>query len=65
MIEETLIRENLMTRYGYSPYCGRPRCMFNMPRTHFDGEQFKCSCGWRSQFPEEFIKRYKEKWKLN
>jgi hypothetical protein len=61
--EETLIRENLMTRPGYSPYCGDPKCSHKMPRTIFDGEQFTCKCGWRSAFPADFIARYKSTWK--
>lgn len=64
MKEETLVRENLMTRFGYSPYCGNLACYYGWPRTIFTGEQFKCRCGWVSKFPEDFIKRYKEKWNL-
>lgn len=58
----SLVRENLMTREGYSPYCGGERCSHLMPRTTWDGEQFKCRCGWRSQFPADFIAEYKAKW---
>lgn len=58
----SLVRENLMTRPGYSPYCGETRCCYSMPRTAWDGEQFTCKCGWRSQFPADFIERYKAKW---
>ena len=62
----SIIRENLMTRPGYSPYCGADRywgyCTYHMPRTRFDGEQFVCKCGWRSQFPADFIAEYKAKW---
>ena len=60
----SLIQNNLMKREGYSPYCGKmTNCM--MPRTKFNGEQFVCPCcGWVSQFTEEFIKEYKEKWHL-
>jgi hypothetical protein len=58
----TLIQNNLMTRPGYSPYCGGENCK-QMPRTIFDGEQFKCPhCRWRSAFTEEFIAAYKQKW---
>jgi hypothetical protein len=32
-----------------------------MPRTHFDGRQFVCACGWRSSFPADFIAKYKAK----
>jgi hypothetical protein len=55
----SIIRNNLMNDRGYTPYCGEERC-FN--RTKFDGEQFKCSCGWRSKFPNDFIAGYKAKW---
>lgn len=51
-----------MTRPGYSPYCGNGDCWHGMPRTAWDGEQFKCRCGWRSQFPAGFISEYKAKW---
>jgi len=57
-----IVRENLMTRKDYSPYCGNViKC--TMPRTHFNGKQFYCkSCGWVSEFPNEFIQDYKLKW---
>lgn len=65
MKESTLVRENLMTIKGYSPYCGGWDCYCN-PRTHFNGEQFKCNCcGWISKFSKEFINRYKKKWGIN
>jgi rubredoxin len=58
----SLVRHNLMTRQGYSPYCGGERCR-TMPRTRFDGEQFVCpTCGWRSSFEPEFIAAYKAHW---
>jgi hypothetical protein len=68
MTEETIVRENLMTEKGYEPYCGNnePRhypygC--DNPRTKWNGEQFVCpNCGWTSQFPSDFIERYKLKW---
>ncbi len=58
----SLIRDNLMNREGYSPYCGNDKCYYHWPRTTFDGEQFKCKCGWRSGFDTEFIDQYKAKW---
>lgn len=63
-MEETLIRENLMTREGYSPYCGSNNCSFRNPRSIYDirKEQFTCKCGWVSEFPSDFIIRYKTKW---
>ena len=66
MKETTLIRENLMNEKGYSPYCGNNVSRYaeggcSNPRTSFNGEQFVChECGWISQFPADFIKRYKE-----
>ena len=55
-----IVRKNLLTRKGYTPYCGNMNCK-RMPRTKFDGEQFVCdSCGWRSEFPADFITEYKE-----
>lgn len=59
MQETTIVRENLMTSFAYMPYCGVPTCR---GRAAFDGEQFKCKCGWRSEFPADFIARYKAKW---
>jgi hypothetical protein len=64
-MENSIVRNNLMTRPDYSPYCGDFACRFHMPRTTFDGEQFKCPCGWRSQFPADFIEQYKAKWRPN
>jgi hypothetical protein len=53
-----------MSKKGYSPYCGS-QDICPLPRTHFDGEQFFCKhCGWRSEFPEGFIREYKKKWDL-
>lgn len=58
----TIVRENLLTRPGYTPYCGNNHCR-SVRRTEWDGEQFKCNnCDWRSDFPDEFIAEYKAKW---
>ncbi len=60
----SVVRNNLMTRQGYSPYCGGSSCRI-MPRTVFNGKQFACPyCGWVSQFPSDFIEEYKRKWNL-
>lgn len=58
----SIVRENLMTRKGYSPYCGNTECRFHMPRTRYIGGQFQCGCGWRSSFDDEFINAYEAKW---
>jgi hypothetical protein len=64
MTESTIVRENLMTQEGYRPYCGSLNGCDN-PRTSWNGEQFVCPyCGWTSQFPNDFISRYKDKWNL-
>jgi len=61
----SIVREKLMKLRGYSPYCGNNCCSGRMPRTKWDGEQFKCpACGWRSAFPDRFIKKYKDTWEL-
>lgn len=58
------VRYNLLNQKGYSPYCGKADCYFLMPRTSWDGAQFRCRCGWRSQFPQDFISEYKAKWSI-
>ncbi|EKT4102139.1 hypothetical protein QEG57_002541 [Stenotrophomonas maltophilia] len=58
----SIVRNNLLTRQGYTPYCGEVRCTAGMPRTTWDGEQFRCRCGWRSSFPADFIADYKAAW---
>jgi hypothetical protein len=55
----SVVRDNLLTRPGYAPYCGNMTCPCGMPRTRFDGEQFACGCGWRSSFEAEFIAEYR------
>jgi predicted RNA-binding Zn-ribbon protein involved in translation (DUF1610 family) len=63
-----IVRNNLMNEKGYTPYCGNNISIWSEggcrnPRTYFNGNQFVCPfCGWVSVFPDEFIKRYKEKW---
>lgn len=59
----SIVRGNLMSRPGYTPYCGNMGCRLGMPRTHFNGQQFVCGCGWKSSFEPEFITAYKAKWK--
>lgn len=68
MSELTVVRENLMNEPDYSPYCGNNVSRNELsgchnPRTYFINGQFKCpNCGWISKLPDDFIKRYKEKW---
>lgn len=58
----SIVRDNLMTQPGYTPYCGGDDCTLRWPRTRFDGKQFACSCGWHTTFEDEFIESYKAKW---
>lgn len=52
------VRDNLMKRPGYMPYCGNEHFV----RLRFDGEQFACICGYRTEFPADFIAGYKARW---
>lgn len=55
---DTIVRHNLLTQRGYTPYCGADCCVG--PRTQFDGYQFACGrCGWRSSFDSQFIAQYR------
>jgi hypothetical protein len=57
----SIVRDNLMNRPGYTPYCGAAHCWFHWPRTRFNGQQFQCGCGWQSSFELSFIDQYKQK----
>jgi len=69
MQEESQVRQNLMDDITYRGYCGNdlPRNKYggcDNPRTIWLPEQgqFKCpKCSWISQFPEDFITRYRAK----
>jgi hypothetical protein len=55
------VRNNLMKRPGYRPYC---MCCIGLSRMWFDGEQFFCGATKeRTSFEPEFIAKYKERWK--
>lgn len=60
----SIVRRNLMERPNYTPYCGAKNCPYRWPRTVFDGQQFKCQCGFRSNFEREFIAEYMGKWNI-
>lgn len=66
MTETSIVRENLMTRKGYSPYCAKRKCASGWPRTIYNKTkmQFTCSCGWVTKFETDFIQRYKAKWNI-
>lgn len=52
-------RNKLLRSRHYSPGCFKCKS-----KTTWDSKvsQFSCQCGWRSQFPGDFIKRYKKQW---
>ncbi len=56
----SLVRQNMLTKPGYVPYCGKYDCKCRWPRTKFNGAQFVCDCGWESGLEPEFIERYKQ-----
>lgn len=55
----SIVRQNLLTRPHYRPYCGGERCYLNWPRATFNGTQFTCRCGWVSRYEPEFIEQFK------
>ena len=55
----SIVRNNLMKRPGYAPYC--MGCA-SFSRMVWDGEQFKHYCGARTEFPEDFTTGYKARW---
>lgn len=62
----SIVRNNLMTRPNYSPYCGGLGECDSMPRTDYVDGQFECPvCHWRSSFPEAFMKIYRAHWSLD
>ena len=58
----SIVRNNLMKRPGYAPYCGGSYDKCGLPRLRWDGEQFACGCGYRTEFPADFIAEYKARW---
>lgn len=54
------VRNNLMKRPGYTPYCANDAC--GLTRTRWDGAQFHCGCGFRTGLPEDFIAGYRARW---
>jgi len=66
--DRTIVRCNLINDPSYTPYCGNDLPARNIggcnnPRTdwvHSIG-QFKCyRCGYTTEFPTDFINRYKQ-----
>ena len=56
----SVVRRNLLSDKSYSPYCGADKCSHRWPRTYFVNNQFRCLCGWQSQYEPEFIQQVKE-----
>jgi len=56
---KSIVRSNMMQDVNYRGYCGNNSCKV-MPRTIRHVDQNKCpSCGWVSQYPDDFVARYK------
>jgi hypothetical protein len=55
------VRNNLMKRPNYSPYCGVGTCMM---RLSWNGAQFQCARhkDYVTNFPDDFIKKYSDRW---
>lgn len=54
------VRNNLMKRPGYAPYC---MCCVGLRRMVWDGSQFRCHATRnRTEFPADFIEKYKARW---
>ncbi len=62
MKEKTLTRENMMRDKNYVPYCGSCHEMSRMMRNDNNDGCICPVCDWSFTFPEEFMKRYNEKW---
>lgn len=58
----SIVRHNLLTRKGYSGYCGGSKCRYGMPRTSWNGTQFKCPCGYVSRIDIAFLTTYVKYW---
>ena len=59
------VRQNLMIRPNYTPYCGNFKYC-TLPRTFYDQGQFRCPrCGWVSNFPQDFMELYHSHWGNN
>lgn len=56
----SIVRNNLMKRPGYAPYC---MACTSMSRMVWDGMQFKHVCGSRTEFPDDFLALYRARWK--
>lgn len=58
----SIVRNNLMSKPFYKPYCGSNHCSGMNPRMVFSKDQFECAaCGSRTSFEAEFIEEYKIK----
>ncbi len=57
---DSIVRNNLMSRPGYAPYCGSDQCSCGTPRATWDinRQQFTCRCGWVSAFDADFVREY-------
>lgn len=64
LVENSIVRHNLLIRDGYAPYCGNGSCMNRVPYNMVTGIAI-CSCGWTSPaLTKEFIDLYNQVWGL-
>ena len=68
------VRNNLMKQEGYAPYCmgvvrddsekgfHETSCATAMNRMVWNGQQFDCGCGSVTEFEDDFIQAYKDRW---
>ena len=65
----SIVRSNMIRCRTYTPYCGDARTkkdgnlVCSGPRTYWSKvhNQMKCpECAWITEFPDDFIARYKE-----
>ena len=58
----SIVRSNLINQPNYTPYCGANKsCYLSWPRTTFNGTQFECRCGFKTDFEPSFIELYKKR----
>lgn len=63
---DSYISHMLLTKKDFTPNCGKDWCVVGGGPTKWDGkkQQFRCHCGWCSNYEKRFIKLYIERWQL-
>lgn len=64
MTEDTIVRQNMIDDKNYRPYCMKCSGLQRM-NIRLDNLQLQCpKCKSITQFPSDFVNRYKTKWNL-